>query len=1205
MAQCPGTITLTATAVGGGAVACTGGTNSACVVLTATINTTVTSGTFRFFRNTLVLGEVTVANANTASITVCGIPAGNQSFDVSIYNINAGTCSDVISASPAATILVGGTASVTAFNGPAAAICSGQTAPMTATVVGPVAGTFSLTVQNVTAGTQTVVGPFTANSGGTTTVTFNTGVLTQNTQYTITTTSTSTGCTFPQNVQASVVVNSQVPAVTIATNLNGNNVTCQGNTVTFNATIAGALAGTVTSVTWYKSSGAGFVAVINGSTGSGSSISGQGTLTLTVTNAQPTDAGNYYVVVCSNDPQYAACGGGCGASTPIGIGVNPLPTVTLTPSTQTPCVNAGANVVATFTGTAPFGIQYTISSAAGTTSQTVGGISGNTYSIPVPTNVAGAVYTVSVQQVNDAVCVNLNNASTATVTVSNFNFAVAPQTNPVCFGATTGVVVSGVTGATGTVTYTIIGNSGTLVNGTATGFGAGGTFGALPAGTYTIQGALLNGCTVTQTVVVTQQEQIILTPAVVSPITCYGNTTTITARATFATTANVDPAPGSTFTLTLTGVGGVLFTQVGVASNTTFTFPVPVGAGTYTISAASATCTVNQQLIVNQPQQIVVTALAGVPTVTCFNGTTTIAVSATGGAAAGTFTYTLSNGPAGYTPTRFSAVSGTVTQTFTNVQPGAWIVTATDANGCTRTTTVNIGNPPQLVGTVTTVNQPTCPGGAGSIVIGGVSGGTGQFRYSLSGNLTGATAATSSTTFTFNNLLTGTYTPTVIDANGCTLVLPAVSILAPPAITANVNATAIQCYGQTSTVTISSVTGSTGSITFTLTGTNANTGQPFSTSLEVVNNVPSFQISGVPAGTYSITANYPNCTANGIGTNLPTVGTLVISQPIPITVGISSVTYAPACAGTNSGTVTLTATAAGGNTFTYVLINATTGLPVATNTTGVFTNLATGTYNFQITNNTTGCVQLNNITAGQQVFVNVPAGFTAGTATNTAAACVGGTGSLTLTSAGGTGTTVFTIQYPNGTIGTGLAGSFTTTATVVNLPAGTYTITAVNGACTVNIGAVTVGGSTAAADLVINGTAPLNTVTGLTNGTYPTSASGMRIQYTITDVTTGVAATGFFVDIARPNPFFTVALDNTIASFSNWTMVQTGDRYRFTYVGQINCAGTAQAVLPVVVNYAGSGNGAVQFPLSASVINPAGDPNPFNNTWQTRLATLQ
>jgi hypothetical protein len=132
-----------------------------------------------------------------------------------------------------------------------------------------------------------------------------------------------------------------------------------------------------------------------------------------------------------------------------------------------------------------------------------------------------------------------------------------------------------------------------------------------------------------------------------------------------------------------------------------------------------------------------VTATGG--TIACYNGTTCVTVTASGG----------------QTPY-------TGTGTFCGYGQGTWTFTVTDGKGCSADGSVTLSQPTKV--TVTTTTTPTgCSGNTGTATA-TATGGTGAYTYVWK-NSSNATVGTSATA---TALGAGTYTVTVTDANGCT-----------------------------------------------------------------------------------------------------------------------------------------------------------------------------------------------------------------------------------------------------------------------------------------------------------------------------------------------------------------------------------------------------------------------------------------------------
>ncbi len=184
---------------------------------------------------------------------------------------------------------------------------------------------------------------------------------------------------------------------------------------------------------------------------------------------------------------------------------------------------------------------------------------------------------------------------------------------------------------------------------------------------------------------------------------------------------------------------------------------------------------------------------------------------------------------------------------FTNVPPDVYTWNVTDSNGeAISNQQVTVGEPDELVASVTNlINDDDGAGGTGLIEV-GVTGGTENYSYTINGSPVGNP---------MTNLMEGTYTIVVTDANGCTTTLPAVVIqmLTPMTLTG----TDVDCLGDED-----------GAIDLTLAGA-----EPFNVTWTINGNVvgTSEDLTGVPAGTYTYTVvDATGATIQGtytIGTN--------------------------------------------------------------------------------------------------------------------------------------------------------------------------------------------------------------------------------------------------------------------------------------------------------------------------------------------------
>ena len=114
-------------------------------------------------------------------------------------------------------------------------------------------------------------------------------------------------------------------------------------------------------------------------------------------------------------------------------------------------------------------------------------------------------------------------------------------------------------------------------------------------------------------------------------------------------------------------------------------------------------------------------------------------------------------------PFSYSWNDEVTTQNRTNLSPGAYTVTVTDANGCqTSPHTIEIGEPSQLTLVIDNVINVTCTGCLDGSIYLTASGGTPEYSYSW----TGPDYFTSDDE-DLNLIMDGTYNVIVTDANGC------------------------------------------------------------------------------------------------------------------------------------------------------------------------------------------------------------------------------------------------------------------------------------------------------------------------------------------------------------------------------------------------------------------------------------------------------
>ncbi|HTA61225.1 MAG TPA: SprB repeat-containing protein, partial [Bacteroidia bacterium] len=121
-----------------------------------------------------------------------------------------------------------------------------------------------------------------------------------------------------------------------------------------------------------------------------------------------------------------------------------------------------------------------------------------------------------------------------------------------------------------------------------------------------------------------------------------------------------------------------------------------------------------------------------------------------------------------------------------NLPGGTYTIVATDFNNCTDTATITLTPPLAVTASFTTQINPTCPNLNNGQLCVKPGGGTSPYTYSW--NIAGTVNCTPA------NLVSGTYTATVKDANNCTVTISA-TLVPPPSITVTAAVTQPSCAG--------------------------------------------------------------------------------------------------------------------------------------------------------------------------------------------------------------------------------------------------------------------------------------------------------------------------------------------------------------------------------------------------------------------------
>ena len=353
-------------------------------------------------------------------------------------------------------------------------------------------------------------------------------------------------------------------------------------------------------------------------------------------------------------------------------------------ATSTACgINNGTATISVVGGSP--GYTYLWNPAGQTTSAISGLAAGN--------------YTATITDANGC-----SQTQAVSITNSNGPNAVLSQVNILCNGSNTGSVAATVTG--GSTPYTYLWNPSAQTTSSATG---------LSAGSYSVTVTDNSGCTIVQSVSITQ-------PTAIS----------VSVISTAATCASL------TGSASVTATGGTSGYTYLWSNGQTTSMASAMAAGGYTVNITDANgCTQSQTVTVNSVSSLSVNVTATPAGCAVNNGTATA---------------NPGNGTAPYT---YSWSDGQSSQVATGLSSGSYTVGVTDINGCAQTQTI----------AVTQIGGPTVTATASSytVVVGSntILTATGGGTYLWSGGETTSVISVSPSATTM-------YCVYVTDTNNCT-----------------------------------------------------------------------------------------------------------------------------------------------------------------------------------------------------------------------------------------------------------------------------------------------------------------------------------------------------------------------------------------------------------------------------------------------------
>jgi gliding motility-associated-like protein len=363
------------------------------------------------------------------------------------------------------------------------------------------------------------------------------------------------------------------------------------------------------------------------------------------------------------------------------------------------------------------------------TTKEVTGLSSGTYSVTI-TDANGCVFDQATTMINEP-------GAPVTLTVM--------QTDISCFEENNSVASAVAVGGSGNYSYEWTGN----LNGD--------TQNQLSIGDYTVTATDQAGCTATQTVTITQYEEITANVATTEP-TCFG------ANDGSAAINDVNGGSGA-------GNPNAYMYDWNIPNPPNATFVSFLTAGNYFITITDTKgCTLLKEFELTQPAEI--TMLSEVKNVSCFG--------LSDGAAKITQVFS-ANPVTGYNWSNFTTAGG-----ITDIPANDYGVTVTDDKGCTGSTIITVAEPDLLEISSFDVQKLLCNLDSNATAKALVVGGTPEYNFAWDNN---------DTTQSIVDLAPGVYTVTVTDKNGCTT-LDSVIIIQPDALQVNLERQDPDCYGQ-------------------------------------------------------------------------------------------------------------------------------------------------------------------------------------------------------------------------------------------------------------------------------------------------------------------------------------------------------------------------------------------------------------------------
>jgi gliding motility-associated-like protein len=479
-----------------------------------------------------------------------------------------------------------------------------------------------------------------------------------------------------------------------------------------------------------------------------------------------------------------------------------------------------------------------------------------------------------------------------------------------CFGANNGAISVNVVG--GTLPYTYSWSNGATSR----------NISSLAGGSYDITVTDGNGCSLVQTIVVEEPAAALSLNANVTDELCFGDNQ-------------------GAIDLTVTGGSAPYTFQWNNGSSSEDIFGLESGSYLVTVTDKNG-CSISETYTLSSPNMLSVSG--AVSPISCNS------------ADDGTLDITVTGGTGPYT---YSWNHGETTEDLTNLSPGTYVLTVTDANGCIAAGNWTLTEPLPL--TINHVKEDvTCFGADDGYINLTVSGGTLPYTYAWSNGATGKD---------LTGLAGGTYEVTITDARGCQQVKQIVVNAPTAALSASPTIVDALCNGLP-----------TGEVQLAVAGGTT----PY--SYQWSNGSNQRDLKNVFAGNYAVTIT------DAKGCSIVENYTVGEPDELDVTFDVTNTS----CQGDSDGAIAVTTTG-GTAPYNYVWSNGSTSKDLS--------NIAGGTYNLTITD-ANGCSITRSVEVDDSKDLSVEV-------QKADVLCKGeSTGQIYLNIAGGTG--VYDISWSNG-----------------------------------------------------------------------------------------------------------------------------------------------------------------------------------------------